>query len=65
MLCQTDGKLIADGARPIARITGGTGKFEGLQASLVITVDPVKGNLDGISQVIGHKKGTYKFAKTK
>jgi hypothetical protein len=46
------------------KITGGTGKFEGLQASLVIIVDPIKGNFDGISQVIGHKKGAYKFAKT-
>ncbi len=46
------------------KITGGTGKFEVLQASLVITIDPIKGNFDGISQVIGHKKGTYKFAKT-
>lgn len=45
-------------------ITGGTGKFEGLQAALVVTIDPLKGNFDGISQVIGHKKGTYKFVKT-
>jgi hypothetical protein len=46
------------------KITGGTGKFEGLQASLVIAIDSIKGNFDGINQVIGHKKGTYKFAKT-
>jgi hypothetical protein len=46
------------------KITGGTGKFEGLQAELVITIDPLKSNFEGISQVIGHKKGTYKFAKT-
>jgi len=45
-------------------ITGGTGKFEGLQAALVVTIDPLKSNFDGISQVIGHKKGTYKFVKT-
>jgi hypothetical protein len=46
------------------KITGGTGKFEGLQATLVITINPLKGNFDGISQVIGNKKGTYKFVKT-
>ncbi|MEH2543243.1 MULTISPECIES: hypothetical protein [unclassified Bradyrhizobium] len=46
------------------KITGGTGKFEGLQAALVITINPLKGNFDGINQVIGYKKGTYKFLKT-
>jgi hypothetical protein len=46
------------------KITGGTGKFEGLQADLVITFEPLKSNFDGIAQVIGYKKGTYKFAKT-
>jgi hypothetical protein len=46
------------------KITGGTGKFEGLQAELVITVQPVKTNFEGIGQVVGYKKGTYKFAKT-
>ena len=45
-------------------ITGGTGKFEGLQAELVISIEPLKSNFEGISQVVGHKKGTYKFAKT-
>jgi hypothetical protein len=52
------------GAPNNCKITGGTGKFEGLQATLVVTIDPLKSNFDGISQVIGHKKGTYKFAKT-
>lgn len=46
------------------KIIGGTGKFEGLQAELIITVEPLKSNFEGITQVIGHKKGTYKFAKT-
>ena len=46
------------------KLTGGTGKFEGLQATLIITAGPVKGNYDGISQVVGHKKGTYKIVKT-
>jgi hypothetical protein len=45
-------------------VSGGTGKFEGLQAALVITAGPVKSNYDGIVQVIGQKKGTYKFVKT-
>ena len=26
--------------------------------------DPLKSNFDGIGQVIGHKKGTYKIVKT-
>lgn len=46
------------------KITGGTGKFEGLQAELTVTIEPLKSNFDGISQVIGYKKGTYRFAKT-
>lgn len=46
------------------QITGGTGKFEGLQADLIITVQPVKTNFEGIGQVVGNKKGTYRFAKT-
>ncbi len=44
--------------------TGGTGKFEGLQASLVITAVPVKSNYEGIVQVVGYKKGSYKIVKT-
>jgi hypothetical protein len=52
------------GAPNNCKITGGTGKFDGLQASLVITIEPLKSNFDGITQVIGHKKGTYKFVKT-
>jgi hypothetical protein len=46
------------------KIIGGTGKFEGLQAELIITIEPLKSNFEGITQVIGHKKGTYKFART-
>jgi hypothetical protein len=46
------------------KLTGGTGKFENLQAALVITAEPLKSNFDGIGQVIGHKKGTYKIVKT-
>ncbi len=46
------------------KLTGGTGKFEGLQAALVITINPLKSNYEGISQVVGLKKGTYKIVKT-
>ncbi len=46
------------------KLTGGTGKFEGLQADLAITAAPLKSNYDGIAQAIGHKKGTYKIVKT-
>lgn len=51
--------------RPIScKLTGGTGKFEGLRADLVITISPLKGNYEGVAQNIGHKKGTYKIVKT-
>ena len=46
------------------KFTGGTGKFAGLQADVIITAGPLKSNYDGIAQIIGHKKGTYKIAKT-
>lgn len=46
------------------KFTGGTGKFDGLQADLVITVGPLKSNFEGIAQAIGQKKGTYKIVKT-
>ena len=46
------------------KLTGGTGKFDGVQADLVITAGPLKSNYDGIAQAIGHKKGTYKIVKT-
>jgi hypothetical protein len=52
------------GAPNNCKLTGGTGKFESLQAALVITSDLLKSNFDGIGQVIGHKKGTYKIVKT-
>ena len=52
------------GAPNNCKLTGGTGKFENLQATLVITSDPLKSNFDGIGQVIGHKKGTYKIVRT-
>ncbi len=46
------------------KIIGGTGKFEGLQAELAISFEPLKSNFEGVGQVVGHKKGTYKFVKT-
>jgi hypothetical protein len=52
------------GAPNNCELTGGTGKFEGLQGELTITIVPVKGNFEGLSQVVGHKKGTYKIVKT-
>jgi hypothetical protein len=52
------------GAPNDCKLTGGTGKFDGLQAALVITAGPLKGNYDGISQVVGHKNGAYKVVKT-
>jgi hypothetical protein len=52
------------GAPNNCKLTGGTGKFEGLEATLVITASAIKSNFDGISQIIGHKKGTYKLVKT-
>ena len=46
------------------QLTGGTGKFQGLQADLAITAGPLKSNYEGIAQAIGHKKGSYKIVKT-
>ena len=45
-------------------LTGGTGKFTGLQASIIITVTPVKSTYPGTMQFVGHKDGTYKIVKT-
>jgi hypothetical protein len=44
------------------KLTGGTGKFGGLQASIVITTQPVKSSFDDVFQSWGHKDGTYKIA---
>ncbi len=52
------------GAPNNCKLTGGTGKFEGLQAALVISGVPLKSNYEGIGQFVGHKKGTYKIVKT-
>jgi hypothetical protein len=46
------------------KLTGGTGKFQGITADLDITIAPLKSNYDGIAQVMGQKKGTYKIVKT-
>jgi hypothetical protein len=51
------------GAPNNCKVTGGTGKFEGLQASVVITAQPVKSSVDGIAQIVGHKRGTYRITK--
>ena len=52
------------GAPNNCKLTGGTGKFEGLQASVVITATPVKSNYEGVAQIVGQKKGSYKIVKT-
>jgi hypothetical protein len=52
------------GAPNSCQLTGGTGKFDGLRADLVITSQPLKSNYDGIVQSIGHKQGSYKIVKT-
>jgi hypothetical protein len=52
------------GAPNNCSLTGWTGKFANLQGSLVISISPVKGNFEGVGQVVGHKKGTYKIVKT-
>jgi hypothetical protein len=45
-------------------LTGGTGKFQGLQASIIITSNVVKSPYEGTLQAVGHKNGTYKIVKT-
>jgi hypothetical protein len=45
-------------------LTGGTGKFQGLQASIIITSMPVKSTYEGTLQIVGRKNGTYKIVKT-
>jgi hypothetical protein len=45
-------------------LTGGTGKFQGLQASIIITSVLVKSTDEGAQQLVGHKNGTYKIVKT-
>jgi hypothetical protein len=52
------------GAPIKCKLTGGSGKFNGLQADLDITGAPLKSNYDGIVQLMGQKKGTYKIIKT-
>jgi hypothetical protein len=54
----------APGAPTKCKLTGGTGKFNGLQADVDITAAPLKSNNEGIAQMIGQKKGTYKIVKT-
>jgi hypothetical protein len=44
-------------------LNGGTGKFQGIQADLQITGAPIKGTYEGVYQIIGTKKGTYRISK--
>ena len=52
------------GAPMKCKLMGGTGKFNGLQADIDITAAPLKGTYDGVSQIMGQKKGSYKIVKT-
>src|ERR1700694_5636821 len=52
------------GAQNTCKVFGRTGEIEMPQAALVTTLDLLKNNFDGISQIVGHKKGTYKIVKT-
>jgi hypothetical protein len=46
------------------KLTGGTGKFNGLQADVDITAAPLNSNYEGVAQLMGQRKGTYKIIKT-
>jgi hypothetical protein len=52
------------GAPNTCMLTGGTGKFQGLQGSIIITSTPVKTTFEGAQQLVGHKNGMYKIEKT-
>jgi hypothetical protein len=52
------------GKATTCELTGGTGKFQGLHASIVVTSTPIKSTYDGVLQIVGHKNGTYKIVKT-
>jgi hypothetical protein len=58
------GQALPAGATNMCELTGGTGKFQGLQASVAITSIPVKTTYEGAFQIVGHKNGTYKLVKT-
>ena len=58
------GQALPAGATNLCTLTGGTGKFQGLQASLVIDSGPIKSTYEGALAGIGHKNGTYKILKT-
>ena len=58
------GSVAPAGAVNLCQLTGGTGKFAGLQASLVITSTPPLKSPNDTFQSVGHKTGTYKITKT-
>jgi hypothetical protein len=41
-------------------LTGGNGKFQGLQASIIITSVLVKSAYEDAEQLVGHKNRTYR-----
>jgi hypothetical protein len=46
-----------------SKLTGGTGKFQGITGELELTSSYFGSPADGVSQGIGHKKGSYKIVK--
>jgi len=58
------GQALPAGATNMCELTGGTGKFQGLQASVAITSMPVKSTYEGAFQIVGHKNGTYKIVRS-
>jgi hypothetical protein len=45
------------------KLTGGTGKFQGITGDLEFTTTYFGSPADGVSQGAGHKKGSYRIAK--
>ena len=42
----------------------GAGKFQGLQAPLVISSMPVESTYEGALEIVGYKNGTYKIVRS-
>ena len=45
------------------KLTGGTGKFEGISGDLELTTSYFGSPAEGVTQGSGHKKGSYKIVK--
>jgi hypothetical protein len=46
-----------------SKLTGGTGKFEGITGDIELTTTYFGSPADGVSQGAGHKKGSYRIVK--